>query len=317
MLNPSKPQSWRDVLPVHPAAKLFPLMSEEELRELARDIKKHTLRERPVFYADPELGICVLDGRNRLDALELIGREVVNADGQLLQSSSFSIIKGGRTFDPVAFVLSKNLHRRHLTPEQKRELIARLIKQTPNKSDRQIAEQTKTSPTTVGKIRKNSEATGDVSKLDARTDTKGRKQPSTKPKKPAKATSSAKSDPIGSPSVRNSELPATSVPRLSATAHFLVNGISRQLKEAEGKLSEHDRAQLFAEIRALVDPDDIVGEVVRLVGKMTVSQRRGLFARLLKEGLGLACAAEHEAATNPIPDDLSTPIGLDQLAERL
>jgi hypothetical protein len=89
MSNSSQLKNWRDVLPIHPAAELFPPMSESELCELAGDIEKHTLRERPVFYDDPELGICVLDGRNRLD-LELIGREVVNADGQLLLSSSFS-----------------------------------------------------------------------------------------------------------------------------------------------------------------------------------------------------------------------------------
>ena len=33
-------KSWRDVLPVHAAADLFPLMSEDELRELGDDIKK-------------------------------------------------------------------------------------------------------------------------------------------------------------------------------------------------------------------------------------------------------------------------------------
>src|SRR5215813_9299133 len=33
--------TWRDHLPVHPAADLFPLMSEPELRELGEDIKKN------------------------------------------------------------------------------------------------------------------------------------------------------------------------------------------------------------------------------------------------------------------------------------
>jgi hypothetical protein len=32
-----KPKSWRAVLPVHPAADLFPMMSESELRELGED----------------------------------------------------------------------------------------------------------------------------------------------------------------------------------------------------------------------------------------------------------------------------------------
>ena len=82
---------------------------------------------------------------------------------------------------PYAFVISANIHRRHLTAEQKRELIAKLIKATPEKSDRQIAETVKASPTTVGTVRAKMEAKGEVSKLDTRTDAKGVKQPATKP----------------------------------------------------------------------------------------------------------------------------------------
>lgn len=74
-------KSWRDHLRVHPAANLFPPMSESELRELGEDIKKNGLLEPPVFYRDPELGIYVLDGRNRLDACELIGRAVDASGG--------------------------------------------------------------------------------------------------------------------------------------------------------------------------------------------------------------------------------------------
>ena len=40
----SKRKSWRDAIPIHPAADLLPLMSPDELRELADDIKKNGLR---------------------------------------------------------------------------------------------------------------------------------------------------------------------------------------------------------------------------------------------------------------------------------
>jgi hypothetical protein len=70
-----QPKGWRAVLPVHPAAELFPLMSAAELRELADDIKKHGLAEPVSLYDDRELGPCLLDGRNRLDALELLDWE--------------------------------------------------------------------------------------------------------------------------------------------------------------------------------------------------------------------------------------------------
>jgi hypothetical protein len=38
-----QPKGWRAFLPIHPAAELFPLMSEAELKELAADIDKHDL----------------------------------------------------------------------------------------------------------------------------------------------------------------------------------------------------------------------------------------------------------------------------------
>ena len=88
------------------------------------------------------------------------------------------------TVDPFEYVLSVNLRRRHLTPEQRRELIAKLLKATPSKSDRQIAKTVKVSPTTVGTVRAAMGATGDVSKLDKREDSKGRHQPARKAERP-------------------------------------------------------------------------------------------------------------------------------------
>jgi hypothetical protein len=295
MANSSKLQSWRDVLPVHPAAELFPRMSEPELRELGEDIKANGLRASIVLYEGK-----LLDGRNRLDAMELVGIEysfLSGTDPTKWRGLGLYGRNRNRTSlvdrfdgDPYTYVISANIHRRHLTAEQKRALIEKLLKAKPEQSDRQIAKQTKTSPTTVGKIRKKSEAAGDVSKLDTRTDTKGRKQPSVKAKKsaaPPKNIIDDRSD--------YSEVSATSVPRLSPAGHCLVKGISRQLKDADGMLPAHDRTALFAKIRALVDPDDIVGEAVRLVEKMTVSQRRDLIAQLKKKGLVGAFGAERSA----------------------
>ena len=54
-------------------------------------------------------------------------------------------------------------------------------------SDRQIAEQVGSSPTTVGTRREQGEEAGMVSKLDTRLDKRGTKQPAHKPKAPAPA----------------------------------------------------------------------------------------------------------------------------------
>jgi hypothetical protein len=80
------PLGWRAHLKVHPAAELFPLMNAGELRELAEDIKTNGLREKVALgYGRPGekiVGTYVLDGRSRLDALELNGVELLR-DGRV------------------------------------------------------------------------------------------------------------------------------------------------------------------------------------------------------------------------------------------
>jgi hypothetical protein len=182
----SEPKGWRDLLPIHPAAELFPLMGVDELRQLADDIQQNGLSEAPVLYDGPD-GVCVIDGRNRLDALELIGgRELFDANGHP-KSHLFERQRARKSFDPLGFVLSKNLHRRHLTAEQKRELIAKLIKVDPSKSDRQIAKQAQVSKNTAASVRTELEGRGQIDHVEKRTDSKGRKQPARKSRPVAKA----------------------------------------------------------------------------------------------------------------------------------
>src|SRR5262245_20521126 len=177
-------KSWHDVLPIHPAADLFPLMSPDELPALGEDIIKNGLTSPIVLWADRESPTCLLDGRNRLDAIEIatgspaiVGAQSIMAGKDLLAVDR--VITLDSSVDPYAYVISANIHRRHLSNNKKRELIARLIKADPSKSDRQIAETVKDSPTTVGTVRAEMESKGDVSKLDTRRDSKGRQQPRT------------------------------------------------------------------------------------------------------------------------------------------
>jgi hypothetical protein len=117
---------WRDILPVHPAAELFPLMSKDELRELADDIAKDDLQKPVTLWRDPILGDCLIDRRNRLDALALLGEPIFNYPGKRevfyrgkrSLNCDFRRMDGNPSFDPYAYVISKNVHRRHLTPEQ-------------------------------------------------------------------------------------------------------------------------------------------------------------------------------------------------------
>jgi hypothetical protein len=113
------PKSWRDVLPIHPAAELFPLMSEDEQRALGEDIKRNGLQQTITLWS-PTMGgaPAMLDGRNRLDALELVGIPTV-ANGRLRREIPRVITLADT--DPWKFVVSANIHRRHLTAEQKRQ----------------------------------------------------------------------------------------------------------------------------------------------------------------------------------------------------
>jgi hypothetical protein len=200
-------QSWRDTLPIHPAAALFPRMSSDELRELGKDIRKNGFRSSITLWQSAKgASVLLLDGINRLDAVEVeLGRPVrgvphtyrsrtrwsleTDEDGESVSVTNLigdagnttaeqqTFILLGPDVDPWAYVTSANLHRRHLTVEQRRELIVKLIAAMPEKSNRQIAKLVNASPTTVGTRRAEMEATGDVSKLDTSTDTRGRRQP--------------------------------------------------------------------------------------------------------------------------------------------
>jgi hypothetical protein len=166
-------QSWRDTTKIHPAANLFPMTGDEEIDALAANIKKMGRLTSQIIYCRDKKGHeLLLDGRNRLEAAERAGYKI--------QGWEESSIDAEKT-DPYAFVVSANIMRRHLTAEARRELIEKLLKASPEKSDRQIAEQTRSNRTTVGQVRKGLEATGDVSIVDTRRDTRGRQQPARRP----------------------------------------------------------------------------------------------------------------------------------------
>ncbi len=66
-------KSWRDILPVHPAADLFPMLSDAELVTLGADIKARGILNKIVIWNGPGTTEFLLDGRNRLAAAEKAG----------------------------------------------------------------------------------------------------------------------------------------------------------------------------------------------------------------------------------------------------
>jgi hypothetical protein len=203
--------SWRDVLPIHPACELFPPMAPDELRALGEDIAKNGLTSPIALWcADKRAPAVLLDGRNRLDAIEAnTGCQVQVVLEPIHQRSSTTLwsIKAGEwisddklvvldgSVDPFDYVVSANIRRRHLSIEDKDRLIVQLLKADPAKSNRTVAKLTDTSHPHVAKVRAELEKSGDVETVTTAVDTKGRKQPARKSKPQSKAKPRAERTP--------------------------------------------------------------------------------------------------------------------------
>lgn len=93
---------------VHAAANLLPMMGDVEFAGLVEDIRQNGQRE-PIVYWCGQL----IDGRNRLKACRQLEIEPLATE---LPAD----------VDPVAVVLSANVHRRHLSESQRAMVAARL-----------------------------------------------------------------------------------------------------------------------------------------------------------------------------------------------
>lgn len=104
----------------HPLAEIFPLIEGQAYSDLVADIIKHGVRE-PVWLYEGK----ILDGRNRWRAAQLAGVECETRE-----------YEGD---DPAGFVVSLNLHRRHLS-ESQRAMVAAKLANLSNGGDR-VSEQ--------------------------------------------------------------------------------------------------------------------------------------------------------------------------------
>ncbi len=136
-------------LPEHPAASVFPMMSEAELNGLADDIGTNGLRDAvTICRLDGEW--LLLDGRNRREACRRAGVEC---------ASLIYKPEGGH----VEFVVSRNIHRRHLTDGQRAVAAARLAnlsngqtvaELTRGRSNSAVSIETAAAPTTIAQAAK-------------------------------------------------------------------------------------------------------------------------------------------------------------------
>lgn len=99
-------------LEFHPIANIFPLLPDAELEELASDIKKNGLAQSIILHQGK-----ILDGRNRFKACGIAG--------VVPKTQEFN------NCDPLTFVVSMNLQRRHLDYDQRVGVALKIRKLKP------------------------------------------------------------------------------------------------------------------------------------------------------------------------------------------
>lgn len=102
---------------IHPYCEMFPEFQREDWGAFVADVKRHGLRD-PIVTFDGK----ILDGRSRVKACKESGRKIRTVEF------------GGTEDEALAFVMSHNLHRRHLTPGQKAVIVDRWMQKRASKS---------------------------------------------------------------------------------------------------------------------------------------------------------------------------------------
>lgn len=98
----------------HPAAELFPMMPPDQYEAFKEDVRKNGFQQDIVLYKGQ-----ILDGRNRYKAaIEL----------DMLDELPIAEMDDDTDIDPFQWVISRNLHRRHLNESQRALVAAKLAK---------------------------------------------------------------------------------------------------------------------------------------------------------------------------------------------
>jgi ParB-like chromosome segregation protein Spo0J len=163
--------------------QVMPPLTPEIYAALKEDIRKRGV----LLPIEKDEEGNTLDGHQR----EKIVREL-RAEGVDVADPPCKVREGLTDAEKRSLARALNIHRRQLTPEQRRQIIEDELKGRPGDSNRQIAGALQVDHKTVGTVRQDLEARGEIPHVEATTDTRGRSQPAKRKRAaPSKEASSA------------------------------------------------------------------------------------------------------------------------------
>lgn len=146
--------------------QFLPRLSDDEYTALEKSIREHGVQV-PITVDENR---SVIDGHHRKEIAERLGVDCPRRFAMDLSDEQ------KRTL-----ALSLNLDRRHLTREQKREVLTKSLTADPGLSDREHAKRVGVDHKTVGSRRAQLESTGEIPQSKTRTSADGRQRPATQP----------------------------------------------------------------------------------------------------------------------------------------
>lgn len=147
IVNPALLQPSPELLEIQ---EIMPIAKDDRAR-LENDIRNNGVRDAIKVYQNEDGEFLILGGMNRWEI----------ASSECLEQIPVDIYSGSPE-EYRQLVKDDNLNRRHLTASQKRSLIEFELMLSPEKSNRQIAEETKTHHVTVAKVRAKQEKKGEI-----------------------------------------------------------------------------------------------------------------------------------------------------------
>lgn len=182
--------------------QLLPPLSDEEYAALRDDIRGAGVRV-PI---DVDEDGNILDGHHRKAIADELGKECPER-----------IVRGLPEFAKVDYALTVNLTRRHLSREQRRELVTKSLKRDPRLSDREHARRCGVSHTYASGVREALEAADQLATVASRVGRDGRERqlPTTDPGLAGPAPDAEQASVASGTAAEGADIPPSAAPQTS------------------------------------------------------------------------------------------------------